>query len=618
MNNCIQFVGDGNIKCEDFKYTNFDSFQKFNNNDFRNIINENYNFPGNPYLFPENYKNLPIEEGYTLQRQQKFVSKYANMHNNFGGGTLVYHFLGSGKTCTSILVGEAYKAYKKKMTEGFQFDEKIIVVLPLAVKEQFKAELINRSKKEQFQDCVGGVEYYNYTDNKYERLEYYDYNNSQESLQADAKKNFQTAMKLKKEELNKEIKCLKGKIAKQIQEKNELEKNSKRYKQKINNIKKIKKKIKNLNNTINTTKKYEETEETKFTRQMRNEEGAGLINKRYDKEISKWWDITTYGKFINGLINPRRKTQTRNNEFLREYTKQLQKGGQVVIIDEIQNLVSEIGSSYKKLINIIRLFSHNNRFILLSATPIYDKPFEIGLTLNLLKPRLFFPLDRKKFNNIFTKKNENSYNMKNKELFYWMCNGYVSYFSGGNPKYFPYKRVIEMHHPMKDNQLFVYFKMLYKEVRGINDILDDKTKIETDENSNKNYLTRSRALCNIVFNNESINMKNEDRLKYLFSDAYKYINTSNYVNLFDYLKKFSSKMTGVTEKILQLNEKEKGTSLIFSDLYWYGVKAMSVFLDLIGYQEVEFDDLPNENLSEKEILKQFEKNMEKKWKKNGK
>ena len=39
------------------------------------------------------------------------------------------------------------------------------------------------------------------------------------------------------------------------------------------------------------------------------------------------------------------------------------------------------------------------------------------------------------------------------------------------------------------------------------------------------------------------------------------------------------------------NMKGKGTILIFSDLYWYGVKSVANILDIIGYQEVTSDDV---------------------------
>ena len=41
------------------------------------------------------------------------------------------------------------------------------------------------------------------------------------------------------------------------------------------------------------------------------------------------------------------------------------------------------------------------RIVLLSATPIYDNPYELALTMNLLRPRMPFPLTREQFYSFF-------------------------------------------------------------------------------------------------------------------------------------------------------------------------------------------------------------------------
>ena len=74
----------------------------------------------------------------------------------------------------------------------------------------------------------------------------------------------------------------------------------------------------------------------------------------------------------------------------------------LLIIDEIQNLISETGSWYKNLIRGIKYYCHpTTKILLLTATPIYDKIFELGLTLNLLNPRIRFPENRVKFDELF-------------------------------------------------------------------------------------------------------------------------------------------------------------------------------------------------------------------------
>ena len=63
----------------------------------------------------------------------------------------------------------------------------------------------------------------------------------------------------------------------------------------------------------------------------------------------------------------------------------------VLIIDEIQNMVSEEGTYYSELYYLIKHAPNDLRIVLLSATPMFDKPFEMGLTINLLRPEREFP-----------------------------------------------------------------------------------------------------------------------------------------------------------------------------------------------------------------------------------
>ena len=42
--------------------------------------------------------------------------------------------------------------------------------------------------------------------------------------------------------------------------------------------------------------------------------------------------------------------------------------------------------------NLIDKSDNTLRILILSATPMFDKPNEIGLTLNLLKPKVEFPI----------------------------------------------------------------------------------------------------------------------------------------------------------------------------------------------------------------------------------
>ena len=74
----------------------------------------------------------------------------------------------------------------------------------------------------------------------------------------------------------------------------------------------------------------------------------------------------------------------------------------VLIIDEIQNMISEHGIWYATLYNAIKKAPKDLRIILLSATPMFDKPNELALTLNLLRLTKELPTG-KEFNKEFIK-----------------------------------------------------------------------------------------------------------------------------------------------------------------------------------------------------------------------
>ena len=87
-----------------------------------------------------------------------------------------------------------------------------------------------------------------------------------------------------------------------------------------------------------------------------------------DERINKYYQIYSYNKFVE--LAKRNEISLRNS---------------ILIIDEIQNMISESGTYYNVLYNTIHEQSKELRVVLLSATPMFDKPVEIALTMNLLR-----------------------------------------------------------------------------------------------------------------------------------------------------------------------------------------------------------------------------------------
>ena len=127
------------------------------------------------------------------------------------------------------------------------------------------------------------------------------------------------------------------------------------------------------------------------------------IIEKSDERIDKYYEIYSYNKFI---------------KICNEGTMSLRNS--LLIIDEIQNMVSEKGSFYSGLNDQIDKSSKDLRIVLLSATPMFDKPTEIALTLNLLRLPKDIPTGRD-FEKMFIKesiKNEVvKYSTQNMDIF---------------------------------------------------------------------------------------------------------------------------------------------------------------------------------------------------------
>jgi hypothetical protein len=129
-----------------------------------------------------------------------------------------------------------------------------------------------------------------------------------------------------------------------------------------------------------------------------------------------------------------------------------------------------------------------------------------------------FPDGQEQFNEVFLTPD---FKMKNIKLFKQMCNGYVSYFKGGNPEAYPYKKTIIMNHSMNPYQYSAYKNMLLKEIQkdkesGAITTDDFMVKVVSSESKNDeasiSVFNNSRLFSNIVFP-ELTNYQNQDSRK---------------------------------------------------------------------------------------------------------
>ena len=269
--------------------------------------------------------------------------------------------------------------------------------------------------------------------------------------------------------------------------------------------------------------------------------------KDINKRIEKYYQIYSYNKFVDLIKN--RKIN---------FDKTL------LIIDEVQNIVSEHGSYYQTISKAIDKAPANMRIVIMSATPIFDKPMELGLTLNLLRPKEEFPVGAK-FNDLFidykVKDGKAEYNIQNEDKLINMLNGLVSYYPGAPSYVFPERIQKIVRCPMSKYQ-YESYKIVQQREGEINKL--DLLKLPT------NFFIGSRIISNIAFPNKLVN---EAGLKALNSRSMDLEN----------LKTYSSKYYYMMKKIL----KSSGTIFIYSNFKEFG-GLLSIIKILEHYSFTDF------------------------------
>jgi len=274
-----------------------------------------------------------------------------------------------------------------------------------------------------------------------------------------------------------------------------------------------------------------------------------IIDKT-DERIDKYYTIYSYHKFID--LVQENKIKLKNT---------------LLIIDEIQNMISLTGTFYRTLLEIINKTDDSLRIILLSATPMFDRPVEIGLTLNLLRPKNLFPIGTD-FNNEFltTVKTENGifYRAINIKKFKELSNGLVSYYRGAPPQAYPSMEFKVVKCIMNNFQYKSYLTATSKinnSTKGsFKDV--DILKLPAD------FFLGPRMISNIAFPNKSIG---ELGFSSFNNDTLQLQN----------IEKFSIKFFKIFRKI----KKSEGPIFVYSNFKEIGgLKSFIKFIEYHGYQ----------------------------------
>ena len=554
------------IDCRNMKFKNLNDIDKFNNKDLLEFINKTYSdeafIEDSPFTFSEEYINKNNSEickstNMTLGPQQKFMGQLLGPESNFNN-ILIYHGLGSGKSCTSIVIGEALKN---------STNQRILYVVPAPLQEQYYEEIAGEIRNGKFFSCPSFCLVRD-SDNNLER-DYY-------------------------------VSQTKNKIL--IEKQNLVEKE-------IEKLRDIEILIEDGDISPATAKKYktQETLVSKLKMELRNYQA--IIRKN----IIKTFEITSHTKFIESLYKTGANGQFIKNSGLKEDSTLFRENG-LLIIDEIQRLVSSGGTLYTKLYDSIKYYFHPNlKLVLMSATPIYDNPYELALTINLLRPRVPFPTKASEFYKYFIGERDGTdCNIQtkvktyispnsciiNEELIKYICSGYISYFKGGNPNAYPYKRVITLMHPFSNEHKTEYIDALSSDVardtsvnkqsgEGTsnyeNVLLGNYDNVDDDKVSGMFVTTQQYSNIFLPRVGDKVNKTLEDKKNALRMFKNNIKSMKNNTEILTYIKKLSAKFAS----IIELTIDSKGPVFIFSNWLNYGVEPLAIILDALGFSNFE-------------------------------
>jgi hypothetical protein len=278
------------------------------------------------------------------------------------------------------------------------------------------------------------------------------------------------------------------------------------------------------------------------------------------------------------------------------------------------NISSKVGKRAQTIYDYIIQDKRENdgvRVVLLTATPTVNKPFELGLIFNLLRPGIF-PKSEAEFNRIYVSGTGGfeRLNPTKKNNFQRRILGLVSYYIGSTPDYFATKKVDYVDVPMSE-----YQEDIYSYFEGLEDQIAKKSK-----GKSQTYMSYTRQSSNFVFPPMAQGMSGENRPRprnfkvndkidrgkdlEMEKDDAKYYNVKQYVdtvekygNTFDsYLNDAyqKDKKNGYTlaDDILKIREKyvydlteftqkEEKKSSLFDAMYNCSAKFIMVIINIL-------------------------------------
>ena len=147
----------------DLEKFNINNYKNYKSDDYYSWINNNFktfpeeNYDSDEYSPDQAFANICENNLYSLKQQQKFAGRIFNTFTKTNS-MLIYHGLGSGKTQTSIVIGEAFKFRKTNNSIIPGREESLVhIVVPASLQNQYYSEIIGKYESGEIKSASGEI-----------------------------------------------------------------------------------------------------------------------------------------------------------------------------------------------------------------------------------------------------------------------------------------------------------------------------------------------------------------------------------------------------------------------------------------------------------------------------
>lgn len=236
---------------------------------------------------------------------------------------------------------------------------------------------------------------------------------------------------------------------------------------------------------------------------------ASLRNDPWLKDIDNYLNKENYEDRMKNIVFVHYDSPYADKDFLDKIKNVDSSKPFLFIIDEVHNFINNVYNNISRkkgkraqviydYIQQEKIEKPNTRIMLLSATPVVNKPFEYALIFNLLRPETF-PTSESIFNQIYiSSSNFASLNENTKNMFQRRITGLVSHYLGATldkyaTKIMHYKNIIMGKY---QEEIYNYFEEIEEKKEKIRRRMQ-RGKVGGDDMST--YSSYTRQACNFVF-----------------------------------------------------------------------------------------------------------------------